>query len=149
MRKPKFPVVLDDLEREELQKITRKQTEKSSTVLRAKIILMADKGMKYQEIAKKLDVNNNVITDWTARWHKLADKSIHERLQDLPRSGTPDKFSPEQFCKIIALSCENPEDYGRPITHWTPRELAEEAIKQGIVDGISASYMATLLKKTT
>ena len=85
MRKPKFPVVLEKLEREELQKITRKQTEKSSTVLRAKIILMADKGMKYQEIAKKLDVNNNVVTDWTARWHKLADKPIQERLQDLPR----------------------------------------------------------------
>ena len=50
---------------------------------------------------------------------------------------------------MIALSCEKPEDYGRPITHWTPRELAEEAIKQGIVESISASYMAALLKKTT
>ncbi len=147
MRKPKFPVVLENLERKELQKITRKQTEKSSTVLRAKIILMADKGIKHQEIAKKLDVNNNVITDWTARWHELANKPTLERLQDLPRSGKPDTFTPEQLCKIIALSCEKPEDYGRPITHWTARELAEEAIKQDIVKTISASYMATLLKK--
>ena len=149
MRKPKFTIILNDIEREELQKITRKQTEKSSTVSRAKIILMADEGMKHQDIARKLDVNNNVITDWTARWHKLADKPIHERLQDLPRSGKPDKFTPEQLCKIIALSCEKPEDHGRPITHWTPRELAEEAVKQGIVKSISASHMATLLKKTT
>jgi hypothetical protein len=42
--------------------------------LRAKIILMADKDMKHQEIARKLDVNNNnVITDWTARW-KVSSK---------------------------------------------------------------------------
>ena len=82
MRKPKFPVVLEEMVRKELQKITRKQTEKASTVLRAKIILMADNGMKHEDIAKKLDVNNNVITDWTARWHKLGDKPIHERLQD-------------------------------------------------------------------
>ncbi len=101
------------------KKIARKQTEKFSIVFRAKIILMADDGMKYQNIAKKLDVNNNVITDWTARWHEMANKPIHERLQDLPRSGTPNKFSPEQLCKIIALSCEKPEYYGRPITHWT------------------------------
>ena len=147
MRKPKFLVVLDDMERKELQKITRKQTEKASTVLRAKIILMADNGMKHEDIAKKLDVNNNVVTDWTARWHKLGDKPIHERLQDFPRSGKPDKFSPEQLCKIIALSCESPKDYGRPITHWTSRELAEEAVKQSIVESISISYIGALLKK--
>ena len=85
MRKPKFPIILTDSEREELQKITRKQTEKSSTVSRARIILLASQGMKHQEIARKLDVNNNVITDWTARWHEMADKPILERLQDLPR----------------------------------------------------------------
>jgi transposase len=147
MRKPKFTIILNDTEREELQIITRKQTEKFSTVSRAKIILMADDGMKHQDIARKLDVNNNVITDWTARWHEQADKPIHERLQDLPRSGAPDKFTPEQLCKIIALSCEKPEDYNRPITHWTPRELAKEAVKQEIVESISASYMAVLLKK--
>lgn len=145
---PKFIIILNDTEREELQAITRKKIEKSSTVSRAKIILMADEGMKYQDIAKKLDVNNNVITDWTARWYEMADKPIHERLQDLPRSGKPDKFTPEQLCKIIALSCEKPEDYGRSITHWTARELAEEVVKQAIVKSISASYMAVLLKKT-
>ena len=149
MRKPKFTIILNDTERKELQTITRKQTEKFSTVSRAKIILKNTEGMKHQDIAKKLDVNNNVITDRTARWHELVDKPIHERLQDLPRSGKPDKFTPEQLCKIIALSCEKPEDHGRPITHWTPRELAEEAAKQGIVESISARYMGVLLKKMT
>jgi putative transposase len=105
--------------------------------------------MKYQTIAQKLDVQNNIITNWTARWHKLANKPVRERLQDLPRPGTPDTFTPEQLCQIIALSCEKPEDYDRPITHWTHRELAEEAIKQGIVETISANHLGRLLKKTT
>ncbi|MCK5355259.1 MAG: helix-turn-helix domain-containing protein [Methyloprofundus sp.] len=149
MRTPKYPVTLKDDEREELEKITRQQTEKSSTVLRAKIILLANSGMKYQNIAQKLDVQNNIITNWTVRWHELADKPAWERLQDLPRPGTPDTFTPEQLCKIIALSCEKPEDYGRPITHWTHKELAKEAIKQGIVETISANHLGRLLKKTT
>ncbi len=147
MRKPKFPVTLEDDEREELEKITRQQTAKSSMVLRAKIILLANSGMKYQNIAQKLDVQNNIITNWTARWRKLANKPVRERLQDLPRPGTPDTFTPEQLCQIIALSCEKPEDYGRPITHWTHKELANEAIKQGIVETISANHLGRLLKK--
>jgi transposase len=147
MRKPKFPVTLEDDEREELEKITRQQTAKSSMVLRAKIILLANSGMKYQNIAQKLDVQNNIITNWTARWHKLANKPVRERLQDLPRPGTPDTFTPEQLCQIIALSCEKPEDYGRPITHWTHKELANEVIKQGIVETISANHLGRLLKK--
>ncbi len=117
MRKPKFSVTLEDNEREELEKITRQHTEKSSTVLRAKIILLASTDMKYQDIAQKLDVLNNGITNWTARWHELADKPVWERLQDLPRLGAPDTFTPEQLCQRIALSCEKPKDYDRPITH--------------------------------
>ncbi|MCK5192145.1 MAG: helix-turn-helix domain-containing protein [Methylococcales bacterium] len=148
MRKPKFPVTLNDDEREELEKITRQQTAKSSTVLRAKIILLANSGMKYQDIAQKLDVQNNIVTNWTARWHELANKPVRERLQDLPRPGAPDTFTPEQLCQLIALSCEKPEDYGRPITHWTHKELAKEAIKQGIVETISANHLGRILKKT-
>lgn len=146
MRTPKFPVTLENDEREELQKITRKQTEKSCTVLRAKIILLASEGMKYQDIAQKLDVQNNVVTNWTARWHELSDKSVRERLRDLPRPGAPDTFTPEQLCQIIALACEKPEDYDLPITHWTLRELAEEAVKQKIVESISTSHLGRILK---
>lgn len=148
MRGPKFPVNLEEEDREALQKITRKHSEKSSIVLRAKIILMVDAGEKYQDIAQKLEVQSDVITHWTRRWHDTMDKPVRERLQDLPRPGAPDTFTPEQLCQIIAIACESPVDYGRPITHWTHRELAEEAIKQGIVDSISPNHVGRLLKKT-
>ena len=147
MRGPKCPVKLEEADREVLEKIIGKHTEKASIVLRAKIILMADEGMKYQNIACKLDIRKGTVTDWTVRWYEKADQPVRERLQDLPRPGAPDTFTPEQLCQIIALACESPEDYGRPITHWTQRELAEEVIKQGIVDGISPAYLGRLLKK--
>ena len=146
MRGPKFPVRLEESEREALQKIIRRPTEKYSIVLRAKIIVMADAGVNHQDIARKLDVRDNVITNWTTRWHETAGKLVGERLQDLPRSGAPDTFTPEQLCKIVALACENPVDYGRPITHWTHRELADESIKQGIVESISPNHVGRLLK---
>ncbi len=46
--------------------------------------------------------------------------------------------TPKQLCQIMAVACEPPGDSGRPISHWTPRELADEASKRGIVERISA-----------
>jgi hypothetical protein len=51
------------------------------------------------------------------------------------------------LCQIIAIACEKPEDHGRPVTHWTHRELAEVVVEKGIVDSISSSHLGTLLKK--
>ena len=78
MRGPKFPVNLEEDDRKLLEKISRKHSEKSSIVLRAKIILLADTGEKHQDIAQKLGVRKNAITDWTARWHEMADKPVRE-----------------------------------------------------------------------
>ena len=148
MRGPNCLVELGERDREILQQIIRKRTEKQSIVLRANIILMAGEGSLYKDIAIVLGILRNTVTTWTTRWHELADKPILERLQDRPRPGAPGTFTPEQICQIIALACEAPKDYGRPITHWTHRELAEEATKQGIVESISANYLGRLLKKT-
>lgn len=73
--------------------------------------------------------------------------TIAEVLDDADRSGAPVKFTAEQFAAIIALSCESPEKYGRPVTHWTDRELAAETVKQSIVESISCSTIARLLNE--
>ncbi|MCP4410518.1 MAG: IS630 family transposase [Gammaproteobacteria bacterium] len=144
----KYIIKLTEEERAELERIIRKHTTSQSEARRTKIILMADEGTKRMAIARELGIaQENVVTTWIKRWLEMSDRVVAERLQDLPRSGAPDTFTPEQLCQIVALACEKPENYDRPITHWTNRELAEEAIKQGIVESISASYVGQLLKK--
>jgi hypothetical protein len=44
------------------------------------------------------------------------------------------------------MACEAPSQSGRPITHWTQREIADEVIKRGIVDRISPRHAARILK---
>ena len=68
-------------------------------------------------------------------------------LSDEPRPGNPGKFTPEQVTQILALACEPPEKSGRPITHWTAHELADEAQKRGIVASISASQVNRYLNE--
>ena len=130
-----------------LRQLTRKHTAKQSIVKRATIILMADAGEMNQDIAAQLGVRSHVVTTWTKRWLEKSEEPVEQRLADLPRPGAPDTFTPEQLCQIIALACESPQEYDRPITHWTQRELAAEAIKQGIVESISSHHLGRLLKK--
>ena len=81
MRGPKFPINLEQEELETLQKITRKHSEKSSIVLRAKMILMANAGEKYQDIAQQLESQAAIIRHWAKRWYDMRDKPVRERLQ--------------------------------------------------------------------
>ena len=89
-------------------------------------------------------------------------RAIVAVLGDKPRSGNPGKFTPEQITSILsgnpgplyradhqhpALACEPPEKSGRPITHWTNAELADEAMKQGIVPSISAAQVGRYLRE--
>ncbi len=73
------------------------------------------------------------------------DIPVLERLVDAPRPGGPATFSLEQILQLFAIACEKPETYGRAISHWTARELADEMIKQGIVESISPRHVGRLL----
>jgi len=53
----------------------------------------------------------------------------------------------EQVIELFALACSPPLDYGRPISHWTARELTEEIMKQGIIESISVRHVGRLLEE--
>ena len=77
----------------------------------------------------------------------MKDIPVVERLADAPRPGGPMTFSLEQMLQLFAIACEKPEDYGRPISHWTARELADEVVKQGIVTSISPRHVGRLMNE--
>ena len=45
------------------------------------------------------------------------------------------------------MACEPPEKSGRPITHWTAHELADEVVKRGIVPSISVAQVGRYLRE--
>jgi putative transposase len=71
---------------------------------------------------------------------------IEDALDDAPRPGGPATFSPEQIVQIVAVACEPPEKSGRPISHWTHAELADEVKKRRIVQDISPRSVGRFLK---
>ena len=140
---------LSDGERHQLHQLSKRHNTPQQIVLRAKIILRASDGQNHREIARSLEINRQMARLWRNRWLESEGKdlSISQRLQDRERVGAPVKFSMEQVTELFALACSSPSDYGRPISHWTARELAEEIMKQGIIESISVRHVGRLLEE--
>jgi transposase len=119
---------------------------------RARMILLASQGKSNAEIGREVKVERLTVKRWRARWAllepiALAELSVEERLEDLPRPGAPARITAEQRCQMEALACEAPEKYGRPISQWTSREIADELMPRQIVESISPRHAERLLKR--
>jgi len=150
-RKP--PAIhLTDYERQSLELLVSRYRTGQQKAIRGRIILLAADGKNNREIVKELNVSVDTARLWRQRWMDLHlismdDLSVEERLDDLPRPGTPPRLTANQICQIEELACEKPENSRRPITQWTGREIADEIKKRGIVDEISPRHASRLLKK--
>ena len=140
------PVVLTEDERQELLALIRAHKTPQHFSSRAQIILYLADGHNAPAVSRLLGTSRLTVRRWRRHWLTRPHGSVLERLYDAPRPGTPATFSVEQWCQIMALACELPADSQRPISHWTPRELADEAIKRGIVATISERHVGRFLK---
>lgn len=148
---PKPPdVVLTDEERTELERLVRAHTTGQTLVLRARIVLAAATGLNNAQIERTVGCDVETASIWRRRWLRFRDVpldevSAAERLADAPRPGAEPRITAEQVCQIVALACEQPDASGRPISHWSHRELADEIVQRGITDRISPRHAGRLL----
>ncbi len=145
------PLKLEDDEQKELEKILARHSTSQQIAKRGQIILLAAQGKNHRQIATELGVSREMTRLWRERWLELKQEevAILERLKDAERPGAPTKFTTEQVLNLFAIACEEPEKYGKPISHWTSRELAEVMREQGIVESISKRHVGRLLSEAT
>jgi putative transposase len=145
-----------------LERLARRTSGPQRLVQRARLVLAAADGLNNAEIGRRVGLDVERVRVWRDRWiavgpdlaaaesggedESALPKRIVAVLDDAPRSGAPPTFSAEQICQIVALACEPPEASGRPVTHWTPTELADEAAKRGLVASISPRTVGRFLK---
>jgi putative transposase len=144
-----------------LEQIARRQTSPQRLVRRAKMLLALETGANQCHVMRQLHLNRGTVHTWRQRWLDLASKleqiegdggrdkaltaMLVAALTDRPRSGTPATFTAEQIVQIVAVAWEDPAASGRPISHWTPREVAEEGRKRGLVETLSTRSVGRFL----
>ena len=151
-RGPRPPALhLSAAEHQALATLVQRHTTPQQLALRARIVLAAAQGLRNEQIARQCGVSRHTVRLWRQRWQELQavpleEQSVADRLTDQPRPGAPSRITPEQWCQLVALVCEVPEGSDRPISHWTPREIADEALQRGIVERISPRHVGRFLK---
>ena len=89
-RKSPYTIALDPATRRTLEARARKYTSAYRDVVRARIVLMAEKGMDNDEIALRLNTTRDVVSMWRKRFYEEGMLGLAER----PRRGRPAVFSP-------------------------------------------------------
>jgi len=155
-------VVITERQQEVLRKLSTASTVAKRLTQRAEIILLAFAGLDNEAIGQRVGLERHQVGIWRRRWQQSFPKliriecleapatlrrSIEKVLADAARPGCPGTFTAEQLTLIIALACEPPQKSGLPITHWTGQELADEAVKRGIVESISAAQINRYLRE--
>jgi transposase len=154
-------IIISERQQVLLKEFSKSRTVAKSVSQRAMIVLLGFAGLLNEEIALQVGLNRLQVGIWRQRWrdawdslcvwectepHRLRE-AILDILSDAPRPGTPAKFTAEQVALLVALACEPPKLSGRPIDHWTLRELRDEAIKRKIVADISISQVGRFLQQ--
>jgi transposase len=142
------PTIVLPEQRKLLDELIRTRSTPQQVALRARMIVHAADGVAVRESARELNVWPKTVRHWRKRWRQADGKhSVWERLADAPRSGALARYTPEQICALVAMTCEKPSDSKRPISQWSQREIADEAIKRGLVPKISQRSVGRFLKK--
>ncbi len=158
-------ISLTDKQKAILHQITRLPTNPVKLMKRAQVVLVAASLSANAKISEQTAMDRKQIRLWKERWINAAaqllaaeqegvseDKllsMVTEVLSDKPRSGMPKVFCEEQVGKIVALAQGIPlhQQIEELSEHGENKQVADEAVRQGIVPNISPRTVGRFLKR--
>ena len=122
-------IILDRVQREQLEALTRAASTSQAEVLRARIILLAALNWQNEEIAVELQTTEQTVCKWRRRFarHGLAG------LQDDARPGRPARVSANALNTVLTKVTQPFKGRAR----WSCRTMAKQA-------GLSKSWVQQL-----
>src|SRR5690349_11646558 len=140
-RRPR-PLTLDSDDSAILQWLARCRSQPWFQIQHARILLGIAAGQRVKTLAR--EVQCDAATVWRIcrgyEQHGL-DAVLWEARRRVARSS----FPPLQRAQIVQLACLEPIAKGLHITHWTSRDLARQAVEDGIVPAISDRTIQAIL----
>ena len=130
--------------RQHLEKLTRTGTNKARTIIRAKILLLADGNQKRtrEEIAQRTQTSVPTVSRICNRY---AVDGLQAALEEKPRPGAIPKITGEIEAKIMLLACSEPP---KGAARWTLSLLKNQVVLEGLLPSVGRSTLGDRLKKT-
>jgi transposase len=122
-------IVLDQVQRKQLETLIRASSTSQAEVLRARIILPAALGWPNEEIAAELQTSKQTVCKWRRRFARLGLAG----LQDDARLGRPAQVASDTLNTVLTKVTQPPKGRAR----WSCRSMAKQA-------GISKSWVQQL-----
>jgi transposase len=110
-------VVLNDEEREVLERWARRPKSSQALALRCRIVLAAAEGRASNEIAAELGCTRGTVSRWRGRFAARGFDGLH----DEPRPGKPRSITDADVERVIVRTLE---EQPANATHWSTRSLA-------------------------
>jgi transposase len=130
--RPKAPLILDEREREQLERWTRRAKSTQSLALRSRIVLACAEGADNKSVAVDLRCSSATVGKWRARFveHRL------DGLVDEARPGRERSITADQVEDVVIATLESTPNNA---THWSRAKMAERC-------GLSKSSVGRIWK---
>jgi len=110
-------IVLSEVEREELERISRSRSATHSLMRRVQIILASADGEPNVSIAARLGVSHPTVCHWRKKWFEQGLVGLYGEA----RPGRPRTHDEEAVAELLRTVLESKPEVG---THWTVRSAA-------------------------
>jgi transposase len=146
--KKKYPVILNDTERDELKRLIAAGTAPARKLTHARILLKADQGPEGpgwvdDAVAEAVETSQPTVSRVRKQYFEEGLEAALNRRP--PNREYHRKLDGEQEACLVALACsEPPEGQAR----WSLRLLADRMVEREIVEEISYQTVRRTLKKT-
>lgn len=138
----KYRVHLTSEQRDGLRQLTRRGHASVRAVTRARVLLLADRGLRDTEIAAAVGVHERTVIRLRRRF---VEAGLAATLDERPRPGAQPKLAGAREAYLVALACSDPPS-GRAT--WTMQLLADRLVELAVVASISDETVRRALKKT-
>ena len=113
------PIVLEQGERAELERLQRSPSVPAGVARRARVVLLMAENVSGAEIAR---MSGYTVVQVSRLRRRFAEERL-AGLEDRPRSGRPLRIDSRKRARVVAMTLK-PPPVG--ITHWSSRDLASE-----------------------
>lgn len=143
----KYEIKLAGKEKQELRQAKKKGKINARLVIRIFIILMADAGKTIATTAQILGCCEQTVLNQRKRFLARRCEGAVAALMDLPRSGRPVTYGPQERAQITAVVCETLWKRKLPLSRFSIADLRRVVVQEEGLARLSHSSMGRILRQ--